>query len=97
VRVVGQCPCRNGVVVDKLPEEAERVALYEAAKTEFARLDFECIGLVVERDVLIQTAVLVKQSKGRFDAMNQGLPLLVREALVVDPCILGPGESSDEH
>jgi hypothetical protein len=48
VRVVSQFPCRNGVVVDKLPKEAERVALSEAAKTEFTRLDLECIGLVVE-------------------------------------------------
>jgi hypothetical protein len=48
VRVVRQFSCRNGVVVDKLPEEAERVALSEARKTEFTGLDLECIGLVVE-------------------------------------------------
>src|SRR5262249_48136318 len=49
VRVVGESPFRNGVVVDKLSEEAERVALSEAAKTEFTCLDLERIGLVVER------------------------------------------------
>src|SRR5688572_10014641 len=48
VRVVGESRSRNGVVVDKLPEEAECVALSEAAKTEFTRLDLERIGLVVE-------------------------------------------------
>ena len=44
-------------------------------------------------DVLIQTAVLVEQSKARLDPMNQSLPLLVREALVVDP--LHPIDQSD--
>jgi hypothetical protein len=37
--------------------------------------------------------VLVKQSKARLDPMNEGLPLLVREALVVDP--MHPIDQSD--